>query len=345
MKADKTGRMKMGIKLGIGCLLLIAMILWTAGIFRHRIAGDQPVQPHRLATPAAATILIATNRLLRSQVELAGTIASERTIHLSARLAAYVKAVSSTAGQQVEAGQPLMSLDDRDLQQQLKSASASLTQAAAHHTRTRSLHADGAATDSQLEQADSAFKDATSQVERIRVMLSYTTIQSPIDGIVTDRRIEVGDLAAPGQLLLAVYDPTHMRIEVPVPARLVPLFTAGAAVTVRLDHPAVELPGTVTEIVSEIDATTRTRLVKASIATAGRALLPGTYGYLRIDGPAETLLLLPAEAITRAGQLEFITLDRSGTMERLLVKTIPHPSGAVQVLAGLTAGDRVIIGK
>ena len=53
------------------------------------------------------------------------------------------------------------------------------------------------------------------------MMMSYAQITSPIDGIVTDRRIEVGDLANPGQVLLTVYDSEHMRLEAPVPVRLV----------------------------------------------------------------------------------------------------------------------------
>jgi RND family efflux transporter MFP subunit len=345
MTSMKRQRRTMWIKLGAGCGLLVLMILWTAGIFRSRITGDRAVERSRAATPAAAIIVVATNQFLPSSVELAGTVGSERTIHLSARLSAYVMAVSSTAGQQVTAGQQLMTLDDRDLQQQLKSAQAALAQAKAQDTRTRTLHSKGAATDQQLELADAAHQNAASQLERIRVMLSYTTISSPIAGIVTDRRIEEGDLAAPGQVLLSVYDPTRMRIEVPVPARLVPLFTLGATVTVRLDHPALELPGTVTEIVSQIDAATRTRLVKVSIKSEGHALLPGSYGTVRIAGDKQALLLLPAPAVIRAGQLEFVTLDQDGAMERRLVKTIPHASGALQVLAGLAAGDRVIIGQ
>jgi membrane fusion protein (multidrug efflux system) len=345
MTTEKKRRRTTWIKLGSGCGLLVILVLWTAGIFRSRIAGDDTVMRTPPPVPPQAPIVVASNQLLRSSVELAGTVSSQRTIHLSARLSAYVKEVTSSAGQRVEPGQRLMSLDDRDLQQQLNSAQAALAQADAQHTRTRTLHSKGAATDQQLEHSESAFKNATSQVARIRVMLSYTTITSPIAGIVTDRRIEVGDLAAPGQLLLAVYDPTTMRIEVPVPARLVPLFKSGKSVTVRLDHPHMELSGTVSEIVSEIDASTRTRLVKVSIATEGQALLPGTYGYVRIYGDEEAALLLPAAAIARAGQLEFVTLDQAGQAVRRLVKTIPHQSGAVQILSGIAAGDRVVIGK
>ena len=80
-----------------------------------------------------------------------------------------------------------------------------------------------------------------------------------------------------------------------------------------------------------------------SIKSEGHALLPGSYGTVRIAGDKQALLLLPAPAVTRAGQLEFVTLDQDGAMERRLVKTIPHASGVLQVLAGLAAGDRVII--
>ena len=56
------------------------------------------------------------------------------------------------------------------------------------------------------------------------------------DGVVTDKQINEGDLANPGQPLLSVYDPKQLRLEVAVPARLIPLLSLGADVSVTLEN-------------------------------------------------------------------------------------------------------------
>ena len=179
-------------------------------------------------------------------------------MHLSARLPAYIRKVHVTAGDSVSKGQVLVSLDDRELKEKLAAAEAQLRQATIEYDRARTLKSAKATTDQALVAARAAFQAAQAQVQGIKVMLSFTEIISPLDGKVTDRRIEAGDLANPGQPLLTVYDPLHMRVEAPVPLRLADKLKKGQEVEVELERPAKTLKGRVSEVVAEVDPASRT---------------------------------------------------------------------------------------
>jgi len=236
----------------------------------------------------------------------------------------------------------LVALDDREIREQLSAADAQLKQAETEFKRARQLMESGAATEQAFVAAETAFNAAQAQAERARVMLSYATIASPIDGIVTDRRIEPGDLANPGQVLAAVYDPTRMRLVMAVPVRLVDKLPRGQKVGVHFSRPDREVSGQVTEIVSEIDPRSRTRTVKIRLDDVESGILPGAFGRIWLDEGEHEAVAVPASAVYRVGQLEFVQVVRGGRVLRRMVKTRGLADGRLEILSGLSAGEQIL---
>ena len=144
-------------------------------------------------------------------------------------------------------------------------------------------------------------------------------------------------------LLLAVYDPSRMRLEAPVPVRLVNRLAIGQSVEVTLDRPAKGFPGTVSEVVSEVDPASRTQLVKIHLDGATGDVLPGTFGRLWVDAGPREIVSVPASAVIRVGQLEFVQAVRDGRAVRRLVKTGPARDDSLEILSGLSAGDVILV--
>jgi RND family efflux transporter MFP subunit len=330
-------------KLWAGFLGLAVIVLWTAGVLRSRTAPGTLDHVPGFALPAGATTVEAKTEKLHTRIDVVGTVQSERKIHLSSRISAYIKDVLVTAGKPVKQGDLLVELDQREIREQLTAAEAQQAQAKTAYQRAKRLLETNATTSQNFEVAESAFKAASANVDGIKVMLSDTRIVSPLDGIVTDRRIEIGDLANPGQVLLSVYDASRMRMEVSVPARLVEHFTAGRTVNVVLDQPKRELTGKVSHIVSEVDSKTRTQLVKIQLDDDATRPLPGAYGHVWVESEPHDAVLLPARAVYRVGQLEYVQLVRGDRVLRRLVKTGPRASERVEILSGMIAGEQVLL--
>ena len=326
-----------------GVLGLAVVIMYSSGSCRAKVKPGNLVYEAGIPLPAGAEMLTVKLEKLAPRIDVIGTVGSEEQIHLSARIPAYVKEIFVSAGSAVKKGDTLVTLDNREIAEQMAAAEAQLKQAESEYQRAKQLLESKATTDQAFTAAESAYNGAKAQMERIRVMMSYAQITSPIDGIVTDRRIEVGDLANPGQVLLTVYDSQHMRLEAPVPVRLVDKRALNQEVEVKLDRPARIFKGRVSQIVSEIDPMSRTQLVKIQLNDVTGDVLPGTFGRLFVDDAARETILVPASAVYRAGQLEMVQVVENGRAVRRLVKSGPTAGDKVEILSGLTNGERVLV--
>jgi len=322
---------------------LVLLIAWTGGVFHAKTsAGKLEVEVGKPLPENAGTYTVKVEPVA-AKIDVVGTVASEESVHLSARISAYVNSISASAGQSVKKGQVLIDLDSREMRERLASANIQLKQSRTEYNRTLSLYKQKAATEQSLTAAESMYNAAKSRVAEIKVMLTYTRIQSPIDGIITDRRVEKGDLANPGQTLLSVYDPLNMRLEVPVPVRLIDKLSIGQKVDISLERPSRPFTGRVSEIVSAVDPLSRTQEVKIHIDNKKGDVLPGTFGRVWVFEDPYPAVLVPASALILSGQLEMVHLVQDKRVVRRMVKSGPSFGKKIEILSGLSQGDVILI--
>ena len=342
-KRRKGSRIIGVLKWPVSIVGLVLMIAWTGGAFHAKTAaGKLEIE---IGKPLPENVETYTVKIepVAAKIDVVGTAASEESVHLSARISAYVSNVLASAGQSVKKGQALIELDNREIREKLTSANIQLKQSRTEYKRTLSLYKQKAATEQSLTAAESMYNAAQSRVAEIKVMLTYTRIQSPINGIITDRRVEKGDLANPGQTLLSVYDPHNMRMEVPVPVRLIEKLVLGQTVDVSLDRPVRPFKGRVTEIVSAVDPLSRTQEVKVHIHNKKGDILPGTFGRVWVFEDPYPAILVPASAVVLSGQLEMVHLVQDNRVVRRMVKSGPSFGKKIEILSGLAQGDVILI--
>ena len=319
------------------------LIAWTGGMFHAKTAAGKLDVEIGEPLPENAETYTVSVAPVAPRIDVVGTVASEESVHLSARISAYVSSIFASAGQSVQKGQVLIDLDSREMQEKLAAANIQLKQSRTEYNRTLSLYKQKAATEQSLTAAESMYKAAQSQVAEINVMLTYARIKSPIDGIVTDRRVEKGDLANPGQILLSVYDPLNMRLEVPVPVRLIEKLALGQVVDISLDRPNRPFKGRVSEIVSAVDPLSRTQEIKVHIDNKKGDILPGTFGRIWVLDDAHPAVLVPASAVILSGQLEMVHLVQDKRVIRRMVKSGASFGKKIEILSGLSQGDVILV--
>ena len=141
----------------LGAAILVVVILWSVGVFRTRTpAGQLEYQPG-LPLPPDAELFTVKSESIAPRVDVVGTVASDVKVNLSARIPAYVKEVFVSAGSPVKKGQELVTLDDREIHEQLTAAEAQLKQAETEFKRARQLFENKATTEQALTAAESMF--------------------------------------------------------------------------------------------------------------------------------------------------------------------------------------------
>jgi membrane fusion protein, multidrug efflux system len=329
----------------IALVVLVAIIIWTTGILRERVSPDTIAREPGFPLPHDAQVHVAEKKPFSRMIDITGTVSSRTMVNVSARINAHVTGVHAGAGSVVTRGDLLLSLDDRELQEQLAAAEAGLFHAQTEFKRVEGLFESGSATHRDYTAAQYEYRNAMAHKNEIEVMLSFTQLTSPIDGVVTQRFVETGDFAAAGTVLMTVYDPSAMRLEVPVPVRLMERIAIGDVMPVQLEAPAQRTVGKVSEIVSEIDPSTRTRTIKVELSQDSGVFIPGAFGRIYIESEPEEGIFVPITSVYRIGQLEMIHYVSDGRVIRRLVKTGPvHISGElVEILSGVSHGDAILV--
>jgi RND family efflux transporter MFP subunit len=341
-----------------GALAAVALlILWMAGAFAEKIEPGT-VRAQAATAPSGAATAAVREAVVPVMEEAAGTVQAERKTVVSARIVAAIREVRVRAGDRVAAGDVLVLLDERELaahaqeaQRAVQAAEAARVRAESDLRRAAPLVENRVISQSEYEQTESVFKLADADLERARQALeaatvgsSYAIITAPVAGRVIDRLVDPGDTAMPGRPLLSLYDPTALRIEVPVREGLVGRLVLGAAVRVRLGSGAETIEGTVDEIVPQAEAGSRTFLVKVGLP--GRAdLYTGMFGRVLIPAGERKRVMVPTAAVRRVGQLDFVdVVGAERRVQRRLVTLGPAIGGEdVEVLSGLRASETVVV--
>lgn len=339
--------------------VVILLLLWLAGTFHAKIdAEHSPAAVQNAGRPLADADRTAPVRLIEiPDVETAvGTIRAVHETSVASKILARVVEVAVRAGQAVSQGDVLVRLDDVDLKARAQQAHAAVEaaraardQAKTEYDRIVRLHGEGHASQVEFDRATTSLRAAEAEVARSTraaaeadAVLSYATIAAPIGGIVIDKRVEVGDTAVPGQVLVTLYDPTRMQLVASVRESLTHRLRVGQTIGVRVDALAETCEGTIAEIVPEADAASRAFSVKVT-GPCPPGIYSGMFGRLQIPLDARQALVIPQDAVRRVGQLTLVEVVVDGRAMRRAVQIGRDVDGGVEVLSGLREGERVVV--
>jgi RND family efflux transporter MFP subunit len=315
-------------------------------------SGDVASRAEAATTVAAPPNVAVLDTTIRDVTSYPGTASALRDATLSTKLMGTVDAVLVREGQRVAAGTPLVRLDARDLDAKQTQAAAGLATAEAaqrealqHATRIRALLADSAATPSQLDQAEAGLARATAAVGQARGALAelranadYAVIRAPFAGVITRRHVDPGAFAAPGAPLVSIIDDAALRVRAEVPLEAARTLRAGAPIEVHLA--GVSTRATIEGIAP---AAGNLYVVNVLVQNGNRTLLPGTPATLDLGHGTRRALLVPVTTLVRNGDLVGVDLVGAAGTTRRWVRLGATRSDRVEVLAGLSAGDRVAI--
>ncbi len=204
-------------------------------------------------------------------------------------------------------------------------------------TRARSASARVAALRSQQAEAVAA-------VAAARTMQGYTRIQAPFDGVVTERKVDPGAMAAPGTPLLTVEKIGALRLEVAVDESLLSAVRVGPAVPVVMEAFADSpMQGKVARIVPSADPGSRSFLVKIDLPP-NKGLYSGMFGHAMFArGSTRDVLTIPRSALVTHGSMQSVyVVGPNQVAEVRYISTGNSHGDEIEVLSGLSSGESIV---
>jgi RND family efflux transporter MFP subunit len=257
---------------------------------------------------------------------------SERTAEVATRMSGTVESVEVDVGARVRRGDPLVSLDATDIQARMSAARAQEELAQRSFKRIENLHADGAASLQELDQARAALAGAEAQRAEAQAQESYAVVRAPFDGVVTRRDVDPGDLAVPGRPLFTMVASGALKVVADLPAQRAGALSAGDPVRVRLNGEVRE--ARVTRVVPALGSGSRTFRVEGLLDGGSTDVLPGTYARLEVVRGGEGPRWIPSDAVVTRGQLTGVFSVEADTLRLRWVRLGQRRDGAVELLAG-----------
>lgn len=353
------GATRLGIALGCTAVLLAGWGILSrvqAQAALNQAAQADGVLPVIVVKPSQGTA--------GEDLILPGTLQAFTETPIYARTSGYLKRWLVDIGTPVKAGQLLAEIDTPEIDQQTVQAEADLQTAEANNklaqltaTRYKGL----LATDSVSQQdADDKLGDAAAKqaavasaranLQRLRELEGFKRIVAPVDGVVTARNTDVGDLIDAGggnsRELFHIAATQRLRVYVQVPESYAGDMHVGSSASLRLrEQPTQSYPAQLVSTASAIDPNTHTLLVQLAADNKSGALLPGGYAevHVSLDKHPDTLRV-PANALMfgPAG-MQVATVNGSKQVQLLTITPGRDFGKDVEVLGGLKPDQAVII--
>ena len=297
------------------------------------------------ATPVEVGV-VATGSIARS-VSVSGVVEPIRVVGVNSQLAGALLGVHVEEGDQVRRGAVLARLDDRELRAQLLAAEANFQVAEAAYERAQQLRDRQVITLPEFERERTAYASAAAQLDQLRARVGYATVNAPIAGVVVEKSVETGDVVGVNARLVTLADVSTMVTRVGVSELDVVELRPGDETTIQLDaFPGRTLSGRIRRVFPAGDPQTRLVPVEVTLGPdAARLARPGFLARVTFAlGARENVLLVPASAIvagTGGGAGVFVVTD--GVATRRIVETGLTSQGQVEIVAGLEAGETIVV--
>lgn len=293
--------------------------------------------------PARVRTTAVVAREIPASIEVTGTVRPVQRAQVAAKIMGTIEELPVTLGQQVRAGELLARISAGEIAAQVAQARAQLNGARRDLERERGLLEKGASTTETVRRLEDQLVASEARLREAEVMLGYAEIRAPFDGVVARRPANAGDLAAPGALLLEIEGTSRFEIEAGVPESLTSGLKVGSLLRVEVPSGSRHFEGRIAEVSSAADPQARTVLVKIAVPE-DTPVRSGQFVRVAVPGEVRRALFVPASAVTRFGQMERVfSIGPDDRAVLRLVKTAGRHNGLIEIVAGLSEGERVIV--
>ncbi|WP_163338382.1 efflux RND transporter periplasmic adaptor subunit [Desulfopila sp. IMCC35008] len=316
----------------------LAALLSTSGCnSEHQKGVTTPQLPAQEVRVAQAIL-----EPVRNQIELLGTIEPVNRVEIAAKVSGSIIDLPVVLGSEIEKGELLVEISAGEIDAQLQQSKAQLDQARRNLDRERKLLSQKAATRESVRALQEGVEIAEAAYTEALTFQQYTSIKAPINGRVTRKHVNKGDLATPGKPLLNIEDNKHLQVITDIPERYIFQIKQGDKLQVEVPSAEMTITGSVAEVAPNADPQTRTAPIKLDIE-ADEKLYGGQFVRVALNTKEVQTLTIPQSALVPIGQMERVFVVEEDIAKLRLVRSGEIYGDSIEILSGLKEGERVVI--
>jgi RND family efflux transporter MFP subunit len=284
-------------------------------------------------------VAVAEQNVVNVTKTFSGSLEGEDQANVVAKISERITGITVANGSSIEAGQTAVTLDKSGTSSQFFQAQANFKNSEKTYERMKSLFAEGAISQEQLDGTQTAYAVAKANFDAARSAVELT---APISGVVTSVNVNKGDLAAPGAVLMTVAKISHMKVIFSSNESDVTALSVGQKVTVYSDgRPDVKAEGRIVQISKSADVGSRSFEVKALFPnTRDNWFKPGMFCKVScLLTTGEKSIVIPNSAIQTDGVSNRVFVVNNGRSFKRAITIGVTDGEHTQILSGLGAHD------
>lgn len=305
--------------------------------------------PVLFAAPGAAppTVVVAQAEVksFPLSAEALGNARANESVDIRPKITAALTEILFEEGQAVEAGDVLVKLDNLEQVADLAAARAALVDSESSYRRSSELFKTNVVSKSQLLQ-DEARKIADEAMASVaEKRLADTVVRAPFAGRLGLRRVSIGSLVSPNTVITTLDDTHVIKVDFDLPeiylSRLEPGLKVLAHSAAFADH---EFTGLVSSVDTRVDPVSRTVRVRSVMPNTDGHLRPGMFLTVNLLNDTIEALVIPERALIPERSVQYVyVVGDNQVVEKRTVQIGRRRPGEVEIISGLSAGERVIV--
>jgi membrane fusion protein (multidrug efflux system) len=278
-------------------------------------------------------------------VQHTSTIEAEEAVDVYSRTTGLVAEVLVEEGDAIKAGQVLARLVDDELGLVTEEARVNFQKLASKFKRAEGLFERSLMSREDFEQQKFTVEESRLRWDRAKLTLDHTSVRSPVDGVISERTVKLGDRISQSIKLFSLVDLQQLIAQVHVPGRDMRYIKKGQAAQITTDFlPGDTFVGHVERISPVVDPGSGTFKVTLELNDSAFRLRPGMFITAHIvTSTHEKTILVPKKAIVYDDGFPHIFVVNDSTASRVRLETGFEDSENLEVLVGAKAGDRIVV--
>ena len=277
-------------------------------------------------------------------VEAVGTARANEQVIITSKYSDLVESVYFEDGQQVNAGDVLVTLNNKEERAKVNELLANLSESKAHLERLSELLASRSTSKSMVEQQQAKTKAIEAQLVSARAKVNDLIIRAPFKGTLGFREVSKGAYVNAGNRITSLDDVSMIKVDFHLPERLLTHIHVGQQLSAaNIAYRNKNFAGEITAIDSRIDSSTRTIKIRAIINNQALKLHPGMLLNISVLLDVENILQLPESSIIPIENKHYVFTEVENKAVRKTIKIGRRGRGLVEVVSGLVEGEQVVI--
>jgi RND family efflux transporter MFP subunit len=310
----------------------------------HGAGGPPRGGPPGVSAAVPVEVAEVERRTISSYLETNGTLEAENEVDLVARVAAPIVELRAEEGMQVRRGQALARLEDVELRAQVEIARVALNEATLTFDRAKKLFADSLIPEEEFERASANFESATAQLRASEILLGYTDVAAPFDGLIVTRYVDLAEQVSVNTPLFRLSDFTPLLCPIQVPERELSKLHVGQPARLTFEPwPDRVFQAEVLRISPVVDAATGTIKVTLDVDAEGK-LRPGMFASVFLETDTrDGALVIPKAALSLESIGDTVYVASDGKASRREVTLGFREGDYVEVTEGLGEGETIVV--